>query len=195
MDPYKTYKKYYLIRILLTALFGMAVGVLFLILEPYAAEIFDVLLIAVGLMTAVMNLPPCLFSLFHIRHKGEWINFAVSLVAIGFGVLLMLVRRDSILLVLGIFSVVLPMVRVVLVQERAKRFKRELPMILFGVLMVVISLLQVEETVFFVGGLILLGVSALYLLWSLAILRFRLAALADFLKEQENAQGEGEQNP
>lgn len=192
MDSYKAYKTYYLIRILLTALFGAALGGLLLLLEPYAAEIFDLLLIAVGLMTAVMNLPACLFSLFHIKCKGEWINFAVSLVAIGFGVLLMLVRRDSVLLVLGVFSVILPVVRVALVQERGKRFKRELPMILFGVLMVVISLLQVEETVFFVGGLVLLALSVLYLLWSLLVLRFRLAALSELLKEQENGPSEGD---
>ena len=192
MDSYKAYKTYYLIRILLTALFGAALGGLLLLLEPYAAEIFDLLLIAVGLMTAVMNLPACLFSLFHIKCKGEWINFAVSLVAIGFGVLLMLVRRDSVLLVLGVFSVILPVVRVALVQERGKRFKRELPMILFGVLVVVISLLQVEETVFFVGGLVLLALSVLYLLWSLLVLRFRLAALSELLKEQENGPSEGD---
>lgn len=190
MDQYKAYKKYYLIRIILTALFGVALGVLLLLTEPYAAEVFDILLIAVGLMTAVMNLPACLYSLFHVRAKGEWINLLVSVVAIGFGLLLMLVRRDSILLALGIFSFLLPIVRTLLVQERAKRFKRELPMMLFGALMVLISLLQVEETVFFVGGMILLAISALYLLCSLVTLHFRLAALAEMLSEQVSEQSD-----
>jgi hypothetical protein len=193
MDQYKAYKKYYLIRIILTALFGAALGAVLLVLEPYAAEVFDILLIAVGLMTAVFNLPACLFSLLHVKRKGEWINLAVSLLAIGFGVLLMLVRRDSILLVLGIFSLVLPVVRTSLVQERWKHLKRELPMILFGALTVLISLLQVEETVFFVGGLVILGLSALYLLWSLVLLHFRLAAVREWIAEQEAAQPEGEE--
>ena len=187
MEQYKAYKKYYLIRIILTALFGAVLGVLFLMLEPYAAEVFDVLLIAVGLMTAVMNLPACLSSLFHVKRRGEWISLLVSLIAIGFGVLLMLVRRDSVLLALGVFSLLLPILRTALVQERMKHFKREVPMILFGALMVLISLLQVEETVFFVGGLAILGLSALYLLWSLVVLRVRLAAIKEYILETGGA--------
>ena len=60
------YKKYYLMRIGMTTLFGAALGALLLIVRPYAVEVFDVLLIAMGLMTVVMNLPSCLYSLFHV---------------------------------------------------------------------------------------------------------------------------------
>ncbi|MBQ8356377.1 MAG: hypothetical protein IJX39_01055 [Clostridia bacterium] len=179
------YKKYYLMRIGMTTLFGVALGVLFLLAEPYAVEIFDILLIAVGLMTAVMNLPSCLYSLFHIRKRGEWISFVVSVAAVVFGVLLMLIRRDVILMVLGIFSVVFPIVRVVLVEEHKKRFKRELPMIFFGLFMVFVSLAQVEETVFFICGIAALIISALYLIVSLITLRIRLSVLAEYEREEK----------
>ena len=179
------YKKYYLMRIGMTTLFGVALGVLFLLAEPYAVEIFDILLIAVGLMTAVMNLPSCLYSLFHIRKRGEWISFVVSVAAVVFGVHLMLIRRDVILMVLGIFSVVFPIVRVVLVEEHKKRFKRELPMIFFGLFMVFVSLAQVEETVFFICGIAALIISALYLIVSLITLRIRLSVLAEYEREEK----------
>ena len=61
----KEFKKYYLMRVIITTLFGAVVGGLFLLAEPYAVEIFDVLLIAIGLITAVMNLPAFFFSLLH----------------------------------------------------------------------------------------------------------------------------------
>ena len=182
------YKKYCLMRIIITTLFGAALGALFLIVQPYAAEIFDVLLIAMGLMTAVMNLPSCLYSLFHIKCRGEWIHFLISAAAILFGVMLMLIRRDEILLFLGIFSVMLPIVRVALINEHKKRLKRELPLILFGLLMVAISLMQVEETVFFICGIAALAMTGLYLIVSLVTLRIRLSLLAEM--EQEEAQDE-----
>ena len=58
-ERYKIYRKYYLMRMILTALGGGLLGGLLLLAEPYAMEVFDVLLIAVGLMTVVLNLPAC----------------------------------------------------------------------------------------------------------------------------------------
>ena len=116
--------------------------------------------------------------------------FKRAIVAIVFGVLLMLVRRDNVLLVLGIFSITLPIVRTLLINEHKKRLKRELPLILFGVLMVVVSLMQVEETVFFICGIAALAISALYFLVSLIALRIRLSVLAELEKEYEDAQKE-----
>ena len=175
-------------RVIVTTLFGAALGVLLLAAQPYAVEIFDILLIAMGLMTAVMNLPSCLYSLLHIKRRGEWIHFLISALAIAFGVLLMLIRRDEILLVLGAFSILFPIVRVALVNEHKKRLKREVPLMLFGALMVAISLMQVEETVFFACGIIALALSALYLAVSLIVLRVRLSVL----KELEQANEEKE---
>lgn len=182
------YKKYYLMRIGMTTLFGAALGALFLIVRPYAVEIFDVLLIAMGLMTVVMNLPSCLYSLFHVKCRGEWINLLISAVAIAFGVLLTLVRRDEVLMILGVFSITLPIVRTLLVNEHKKRLKRELPLILFGILMVIISLMQVEETVFFICGIAALAISALYLIVSLIVLRIRLSLLAESEKKNRDLQ-------
>ena len=186
----KEYKKYYLMRVAITTLFGALVGGLFLLGEPYAVEIFDVLLIAIGLMTAVMNLPAFFFSLLHFKRKGEWISLTVSLIAIVFGVLLTLVRRDVILLVLGVFSVAFPILRVCLVAEHKKRLIREIPMMLFGILMVMVSVLQVEELVFFICAMIAFGISALYLLWSLLTLKPRLDAYAAWEAEQLAAEQE-----
>ena len=182
------YKKYYLMRIGMTTLFGAALGALLLIVRPYAVEVFDILLIAMGLMTVVMNLPSCLYSLFHVKCRGEWINLLISAMAIAFGVLLTLVRRDDVLMVLGVFSIVFPIVRTLLVNEHKKRLKRELPLIFFGLLMVGISFMQVEETVFFVCGIAALAISALYFLISLIILRIRLSVLAELEKKTEETQ-------
>lgn len=181
----KQFKTYYLMRVGMTTLFGVLLGILFLIARPYATEIFDILLIAMGLMTAVMNLPSFLASLIHVRQRGEWITLVISAVSIVFGILLMLVRRDAILLILGIFSVLLPLVRILLVKERKKRIQRELPTVFLGLFMVFVSLAAFEDTVFTVCGIGAFVISALYLLWGLVTLRFRLAAIAEMEAEQE----------
>ena len=188
----KEFKRYYLMRIGTTTVFVGLIGLLFLLGEPYAVEVFDILLIAMGLMTAVMNLPTLLYSLLHIRKQGEWISLAVSAVAVLFGVLLMLVRRDVILLLLGVVSVALPVVRICLVTEHKKRFKRELPMILFGLFMVAVSLMQAEELVFFVCSMTAFAIAALYLLWGLLTLKPRLDAYAEWEAEMKERERQNE---
>jgi cell division protein FtsW (lipid II flippase) len=96
-------------------------------------------------------------------------------------------RKNVILLLLGVFSVVFPILRICLVAERKKRLVREIPLIAFGLLMVLISVLQVEELVFFVCAMIAFGITALYLLWSLLTLKPRLAAYAAWEAEQQAA--------
>ena len=54
--------------------------------------------------------------------------------------------------------------------------------------MVAISLMQVEETVFFICGIAALAMTGLYLIVSLVTLRIRLSLLAEM--EQEEAQDE-----
>jgi uncharacterized membrane protein HdeD (DUF308 family) len=166
-------------------LFGVALGVLLIMAKPYADEVFDVLLIAMGLMSVVLNLPSFLYSLFHVRRKGEWIHLLISAVSIVFGVLLMLIRRDVILLVLAIFTILLPIVRVVLVSDRKKQFKRELPVMIFGGFMLFVSLTEVEKTVFTVCAVAAFALSALYLLCSLFLLRRRLSLIAEMEKQQQ----------
>ena len=169
----KEWKRYYLIRILLTTLFLVGIGCLFLAFRRYAVDIFDILLIAMGLMTVVINLPRFLYSLLHVRYRGEWINLLLASASIVFGVLLMLLRRDGLLLVLGIFSVVLPAFRIALVEHRATQFKREMPPMLFGFFMIFVSLAEVEETVFTVLGISALGVALLYLVVGLLVMHWR----------------------
>jgi hypothetical protein len=195
-----SFKKYYLIRILLTALVTGAIGAAFLIAEPYADEIFDILLIAMGLLTVVMNLPAFVFSLFHVKPRGEWISLLISAVAIIFGVTVTLVQRDVLLLLLGIYSIVFPAVRILLVAERKRQLKRELPNILFGLFMVFVSLAEIESLIFTVCGFAVIGMAVLYLLWGLITMKFRFAVYDAYVRElaltvaDENESAIAEQN-
>lgn len=174
----KEFKKYYLIRISITVAFWLAIGAALLLVRPYAVEIFDVLLIAMGLLMLVMNLPLFFYSLLHLKMKGEWINALISAVAAAFGVVLMLARRDDVLFYLGLFSILFPLIRVVLVSDRKNRVKKELPTVVLGAFTVLISVLQVEEKVFFVCGIAIMALSLLYFLFSLIRLKVMLTLFA-----------------
>ena len=167
-------KIYYLLRVLLVTAAGVGAG-LFVLLwaSAYAVEIFDILLIAIGVLGVVSNLPNFVLSLRGLKKKWEWINLIVSLAGIGLGVSFLFIRRNSAALpvLLVLYVVVLPIVRILLVEERKKQFRRELPKIFFGVFLLIVSLCKAEDTVFFAFGITLIAVSGLYLLLKLLTMR------------------------
>lgn len=164
----KRIKIYYVLRLVLSAAFGIAVGLGVLWADAYSVEIFDILLIALGVITVGFNLPALVLSVIALlkKKKWEWINVALALVSIAFGVSFMLISRNSpafMYLLLGYIAVV-PFVRILLVDERAKQFRLEIPKILFGVFMIVVTLTKSEDTMFFVLAICVIAISVIYLI-------------------------------
>ena len=170
----KAYKRYFLMRIVLSALFGVACGVLLLLMRPFADEIFDVLLIAMGLLTAILNLPALFLALRGIRRRGEWINLTVAILSILLGVALTLLKGDALIVLLVLFAAVLPLARIVLVTEHVRQLRRELPRIALGGGMLFFLLAELEEWVFLAGAIALFALSALYLVNGIFALIFRI---------------------
>lgn len=167
------FKRYYLIRLLITVFFGAALGVFFLLMSPYATEFFDILIIAMGMLTALLNLPGLCLSLIRIREKGAWVNLLLSAGAVALGVLLIFLRRTVLLVPLGIYSICLPLLRVILVVERKKQLVRELPVMLSGLTMILIFLTRSEHIVMRVLAIACFAITALYLVYGLLVLHFR----------------------
>ena len=163
----KRIKIYYVLRLLLSGLFGVAVGIGILWADAYAVEVFDVLLIAYGVMAVLFNLPTLVLSLRAIagKAKWEWINLTLALVSIGFGACFALISRSSPTLpfVLLAYIVIVPIARTVLVSERAKQIKLELPKVLFGLFLLAVSATKTEDAMFLVLGIAVIVISALYL--------------------------------
>ncbi len=168
----KKFKRYYLTRLLATVLFGVGIGALLYWLSPYADEIFDILVIAVGLLTVVLNLPAVFIALPKIGRQGEWINLLLAFLSVLLGVALMLLQTDFLLLLLGIYSVALPLIRILLVEDRLQRCKREVPRFLTGLVMVVIFLTESEEWILRVGAVVSVALSLIYLFYGLILMHF-----------------------
>jgi hypothetical protein len=163
----KRIKIYYVLRLLLSGLFGIAVGAGILWADAYAVEVFDVLLIAFGVIIALFNLPVLVLSLRAVagKEKWEWINLVLAIVSIGFGACFALISRTSPTLpyVLMAYIVIVPIARVALVAEHLKQLRREIPKVLFGIFLLVVSATRSEDTMFLVLGIAVIAISALYM--------------------------------
>ena len=176
---------YYIVRVALTTLLGVLLGGGILWASAYAVEAFDVLLIAMGMIGIISNLPTFALSLRAVigKVRWEWINLSVSLLGMGLGLCFVLLQRGSAALpfLLVLYAVMLPLVRVLLVEKRGRQLLRELPKIFFGGFMLAVSLCEAESTMFVVLGFVFIGISALYLL-------FRLVTMQTYFEMYEERQ-------
>ncbi|MBO7341420.1 MAG: hypothetical protein J6U87_01940 [Clostridia bacterium] len=163
----KRIKIYYVLRAVFSALACAALGAFVLWADAYATEVFDVLLVAMGVLAVAFNLPVLFLSLRAVMQKKswEWINLVLSAVSICFGVCFALIPRTSpaIATLLICYIVLIPLFHIILAVEKGKQIHAELPKILFGGLLLVVSETKSEDTMFMLlgGGLIL--AAALYL--------------------------------
>ena len=172
---------YYVMRTVILALFGAICGSVILWADAYAVEIFDILLIAMGIIAVISNLPMFALSLRAVigKTRWEWINLVLSLLGIGLGLCFAFLQRGARILpfLLLLYAVVLPVIRVFLVERRGMQLRREMPKFFFGVFMLIVSLCEAEDVLFTVLGFIFIGVSALYLL-------FRLVTMSTYFEMQ-----------
>ncbi len=167
----KRIKIYYVLRTVFSALACAALGAFVLWADAYSTEVFDVLLIAMGVLAVAFNLPVLVLSLRAVLKKKnwEWINLVLSALSIGFGVCFALIPRTlpAVSVLLLAYIVLIPLCHIVLVREKGKQLRIELPKIAFGGLLLAVTETKSEGTMFLLlgGGLIL--VSVLYLVFKL----------------------------
>ena len=177
-------KLYYTLRVLLSAAALAGLGCLMLVMDAYAREVFDVLLIAMGIFGVIGNLPTLLLSLQAVTGRAlwKWISLSMSLVGMLLGVALILLQRDSAVMpvLLVLYSVVLPVCKIALVERKRKQFSLELPKVFCGLLVLIVTLTRSEDRVFYLMGVACVGIAVLYLLWRLLTRRAHLAACRDY---------------
>ena len=183
-------KAYYLLRVLLSAALLGGIGALILWSGAYAREVFDVLLIAMGLFGIVGNFPCFLLSLRAVisRTRWEWINLLLSVIGILLGASLMLLRRDSEIMpvLLLAYGAVLPLLRMLLISERGKQLRLELPKIFFGLFVLAVTFTESEDVMFLVLGFICIACAVLYLLIQLLTMRMRLLPYEEIFQNEDN---------
>ena len=165
-------KKYYLMRVIVSVLFGVALGVFFLLLAPFGRELFDILVIAIGIFTVLINLPPLFISLRHIKRRGEWIALVISLASAVLGVLFVFLTDDFLPWLFLFYSLLLPIVRVLLVQSRGRQIRHELAHLVIGVFMMLVYYSDAESYVLRYGGIAAFVIAGIYLIVGILSLRF-----------------------
>ncbi len=184
---------YYILRAVLGAAGGILAGGLVLWTRAYAEEAFDILLIAMGLIGILINIPVLVLAVRGLckKEKMEWFNLVLAVIGITVGGFFLFISRRSEMLpiLLLLYAAVLPFMRVILKEERSKQLIQELPKTALGGFMLLVSLFEAEEIMFWVFGVACVAIGVLYFAVRMFTMRsyFRMAE-QEATSEQQNTE-------
>jgi hypothetical protein len=171
-------KRFFIIELVVTTLVGLALGFSLFFLAPYAKEVFEWIIIGVGALVVVMNIPALVLACKNIRARGEWINLLVALASIALGLAMIIVmlcdkRSETLFILFSIYAVGLPLVRIFLIEERVQQLKHEIWRFVAGLAMTVVYIIDMKVEIMRFFSVLVFVVVGLYLIYSIVAYRVR----------------------
>lgn len=139
-------------------LFGSA-----LILIP-ADFLLKAIFIIVGVITVVGSIPGVLLGYTAISSSFGRIELLSSLVSMLMGVVMIFWHSQVVMLVVGVYLLVLPLINLLVALVRGGRWAAELPKMILGAVLILIGPVETFAIMLDVAGWIVIGVTALFVL-------------------------------
>ena len=143
-------------RSITSAVITFVIGLLFLVI-PYET-LKDILFTFLGLGIIVINIIPCIVYWMHVdRDKNLMLPAILSTISIIVGFIFIFWHNWIISIILGVWLIVLPIIRIIQSEDKFVRLKKEIPFFLIAILLFFVPAAKILEIVLKVfGGLIML---------------------------------------
>lgn len=139
---------------------GLLVGVLFLVLR--AELLLKIVSVVLGIVTLLSAVPDLVSGLIHISTRYGVISFVLALITGVIGVVLIFSHETLVFVLLGIFLILLPVLKLIFADDRRRMLRRALPQILLGVVLLLVGPATVLNLLFDVLGIAVILLTAIY---------------------------------
>lgn len=166
-------KKNLLVARIVVMVIGILVGVLLLvlgsILKPSTvATIIHWGLIIYGIIIVISNIPGLISGIANVNKAAGVFDLICSILGIALGAAMIFYQGSILVALVAVYLIVFPLVRVLLADQKAEQFKRELLRIVLGVVLLVFvpSLVGAAFTLvhllLVIGGWIVIALSTIF---------------------------------
>ena len=158
-------KKTSLVTILVIGALGILLGALLLAIDP--AFLLKVLFVVMGIVTVFSAIPGLLVGIASFKGNAGKISLIVSLISILIGILMIFWHSSILMVVLGIYLLVFPLVEILASRDKAVRLKSELPKMIVGLVLILVGPAKTLDVMLDVEGVGVIVFSILYIVLSL----------------------------
>jgi len=152
-------KKYMWSGILLFALLGVAAGVLLLVLS--AELLLKIAFVIMGIITVISSIPGLTVGLMHLESREGKLAAISSLISAVLGFLMIFWHSGILMVLLGVYMIVLPLIGVLTASDKGTRLRAELPKLILGVVLLLVGPARTLEVLFDVAGWCILALTAI----------------------------------
>lgn len=158
-------KKTSLITILLIGVLGILLGVLLLAIDP--AFLLKILFVVMGIITVLSAVPGLLVGISSVDTAAGRVSLIVSLISIVIGFLMIFWHSSILMIVLGIYLLVFPLIEILLSKDKAVRLKSELPKMIVGLVLILVGPAKALDVMLDIAGWGVIVFSVVYVVLSL----------------------------
>ena len=150
-----------LASILTFGLLGLLAGILLIALDT--AFLIKIVFVVMGVVTVLYNVPALLIGFMTLKTRAGVISFVLSLISTVIGVLMIFWHESVLMLVLGAYMLIFPLVQILCAKDKLTQLKTQLPKLIVGVVLLLIGPAKALNVVFDLAGWIVLILTAIYI--------------------------------
>ena len=170
-----TIKKHVLASIIISLVIGLLIGAVLLALAGHldVSAILRWGLIITGIIVIVCNIPSLIYGALNIKSGRGIFDVISAILGIGLGCMMIFMQGTVITVIVSVYLVALPVVRVLFAEDKSDCLKEEWVRILIGILLLVFlpALLHAADTIVYyalkIAGWGAIGISVLSFIFSL----------------------------
>ena len=116
----------------------MVFGLLIALLSVFSFDgLANFICVCIGLLIIIVNIFPLIMAISLVEHDRRYIpDLVLTLISIVVGIVFMVDRKNIIIsIVLAFILIILPIIRIIMSDNKKEKFKEELPLLIIGLLL------------------------------------------------------------
>ena len=187
-------KKHLIVARVVVMVIGILLGVLLLVLggiltPDTVANIIKWGLIIYGILIIIGNVPGLISGIANVNKPAGVFDLVCSILGVGLGVAMIFYQGTILVVLVAVYLIVFPLIRVCIAGQKMEQFKRELLRMILGVVLLIFlpSLVGAAFTLvhllLVIGGWVVIALSALF-----GVIEIVRVAMAKEIDAPENGQ-------
>lgn len=145
---------------LIFAIPGLLLGLLLLLIPTNL--ILQLLFVVMGVITVISSIPGMIAGVAAFSTAAGKISLIVSLISAVVGCLMIFNHSELLMIFLGVYMILLPVLNILLAKNHFSQFKAELPKLVIGLLLILLGPATTFDMLFRIAGWVVIAVTLVY---------------------------------
>ena len=142
---------------LIFAIPGLMIGLLLLLVPTDL--LLKLLFVVMGVITVISSIPGVIIGIASFSQRGGKLSLLGSLISAAVGFLMIFNHSTILMVVLGVYMILLPVLNVILAEKHLTQLKAELPKLVIGVLLVLLGPARTLDMLFRIAGWVVIAIT------------------------------------